>query len=367
MALSIDVLATTLEDLAVDFDTTFVQWHPWLDKAMKNGAINKNTLKGSFRTFNILTGGPGFVTNINTGGESIKGGRRQNARKGNEFVHRAIYAFDVPRVDMLEAVGPSDLARLIQEYPQAGEDEFKEAYVYQVFTGAALNGNADLQITGIATLNGDTTYNPLGTGARSGLCEFATPATQTATVHGLVSSLGSGWYNQYQTIASYAIEGLTKSRTAYYDANRLAPSYGQVDCMYGDSSSYHNYVDILYQDRRTPKATAITEYPSVMEGVPFEKADYFLEGAIDLTNATYTGGAHAVDTTRGVIYGLKSSVVETIMHGNDGEMAFGGLFLRDKPFRNPTEDSYRFENVLHINHAIRCRRATFAITGAGTP
>lgn len=365
MAISIDVLATTLEDLAADFDTTFVAYHPFIKAVFEGGMIDKSEVKGSFRTFNILTGGPGFITNINTGGEPIKGGRRQNARKGNEFVQRAIYAFDVPCLDMTQAVGPSDLANIVQEYPIAAHSEFLEAVVYQIFTGAAYNGNADLSIGGIATFNGDTTYNPNGQGARAGLYEFATTATQTATVHNLVSSLASGWYNQYSTIGSYGVSGLTEMRKAYYAATLQAPSLGQVDEMYGDSASYHNYIDGQRALVRQAKITGETEIADVRQGVPFESATYYNEVAIDLANATYTAGAHAVDTTRGVIYGVKTKAFEMLLQGK-GDMPTSGNFERRKPFRNPTEDSFRFEEVLSMNFDCRCRRATFAVTGAGT-
>ena len=77
MAISPDVLATALQELMPAYSELFVSWHPVLEKLVSKGNLTRETLKGPWREFVVVTDGPGDVTLIQTGSEVIAGGRHQ--------------------------------------------------------------------------------------------------------------------------------------------------------------------------------------------------------------------------------------------------------------------------------------------------
>ena len=77
MAISPDVVATALQDLAPGYSELFTLWHPIMERVVKKGNIDRGTLKGPYKEFVVVTDGPGQVTQVLTGSEVIAGGRRQ--------------------------------------------------------------------------------------------------------------------------------------------------------------------------------------------------------------------------------------------------------------------------------------------------
>ena len=138
--------------------------------------MDRSVLKGPFREFVVVTGGPGQVTQIVSGSEVVAGGRNQRAVRGDTFAPRLIYAFDVPGKDLAEANGELDLARIIQHYPELALSDFHERIAAQTSSGTGAG------VGGFLTLNGNTTYSPNGT-ARPGVIEFAAP--ECTSQHGL--------------------------------------------------------------------------------------------------------------------------------------------------------------------------------------
>ena len=114
MAISPDVVATALQDLAPGYSELFSLWHPLMDRVVKRGNIDRATLKGPYREFVVVSGGPGTVTQVLTGSEIVAGGRTQSAQRGNSYAPRLIYAFDVPGKDLAEVNGENDLAKIIK-------------------------------------------------------------------------------------------------------------------------------------------------------------------------------------------------------------------------------------------------------------
>ena len=366
MAISPDVLATALNELMPAYSELFVKWHPLLQKVMEGGNLDKKTLKGPKREFAVVTDGPGTVTQVQTGTEIIAGGRTQNAHRGNVVAPRLIYAFDVPGKDLAEANGEMDLARILQHYPELAMADFHERISAQLGTG---NGS---QVGGFASLNGDASFNPDGT-ARDGFFEYAAPAAQVNTVHGLVSpgATGgiSGWYNQYQDISSFATNGRPQMRKAYFAASRQGKTLGAVDLMIGDEQFYLNYIEDLDDAVRVTKIDGDKAPQDVRQGVKFLKADFYLDDSIDISVTTggASGGFNTAAAQDGVIYGFKTPTWHMFMLGHDSSKETKGDFAVRGPFRIPDQDLYRYEIVLMMGLHTTQRRANFAITGAGTP
>ena len=361
MAISPDVLATALNELMPSYSEMFVKFHPLMEKVMQNGNLSRDALKGPKREFAVVTDGPGTVTQVDTGSEVIAGGRSQNAHRGNVVAPRLIYAFDVPGKDLAEANGEMDLARILQHYPELALSDFHERISRQLGTG---DGS---QVGGFATLNGNASFTPDGT-ARDGILQLS--ASSPHTVHGLgcsgAASPIAGWNNQYQDISSFAVNGRSQMRKAYFAASRQGKTAGPVDLMIGDEASYLNYIDDLDDQVRVVKVEGDKAPPLVRQGVKFLDADFYLDDAIDVTSTKFTAG----DITAGqdgIIYGLKTPTWHLFTLGHDSDRETKGDFALRGPFRIPDQDIFRYELVLMMGIHTTQLRSNFVVTGAGTP
>tara|TARA_R100001015_G_C4622762_1_gene180335 strand:+ start:817 stop:1890 length:1074 start_codon:yes stop_codon:yes gene_type:complete len=357
MAISPDVLATALNELMPSYSEMFVKFHPLMEKVMTNGNMDRAALKGPKREFAVVTDGPGTVTQVTTGTEVIAGGRAQNAHRGNVVAPRLIYAFDVPGKDLAEANGEMDLARILQHYPELALSDFHERIAKQLGTG---NGSG---VGGFVTLNGNTDFTPDGT-ARDGILQQS--KTSTNTVHGLVCESGtngiSGWQNQYEDITSFAVNGRSQMRKAYFAASRQGKTSGPVDLMIGDEASYLNYIEDLDDQVRVVKVEGDKAPALVRQGVKFLDADFFLDDAIDTSSALFSSAAQD-----GIIYGLKTPTWHLFTMGHDASRETKGDFALRGPFRIPDQDIYRYELVLMMGLHTTQLRSNFVVTGGGTP
>ena len=357
MAISPDVLATALNELMPSYSEMFVKFHPLMEKVMTNGNMDRAALKGPKREFAVVTNGPGTVTQVTTGSEIIAGGRAQNAHRGNVVAPRLIYAFDVPGKDLAEANGAMDLARILQHYPELALSDFHERISNQLGTG---NGSG---VGGFVTLNGNTTFSPDGT-SRQGILQQS--AASTNTVHGLVCESGtsgiSGWQNQYQDITSFAVNGRSQMRKAYFAASRQGKTSGPVDLMIGDESSYLNYIEDLDDQVRVVKVEGDKSPALVRQGVKFLDADFYLDDSIDTSSSLFSSAAQD-----GVIYGLKTPTWNLFTMGHDSSRETKGDFALRGPFRIPDQDIYRYELVLMMGLHTTQLRSNFVVTGGGTP
>jgi len=357
MAISPDVLATALNELMPSYSEMFVKFHPLMEKVMTNGNMDRAALKGPKLEFAVVTKGPGTVTQVTTGSEVIAGGRAQNAHRGNVVAPRLIYAFDVPGKDLAEANGEMDLARILQHYPELALSDFHERISNQLGTG---NGSG---VGGFVTLNGNTTFSPDGT-SRQGILQQS--AASTNTVHGLVCESGtsgiSGWQNQYQDITSFAVNGRSQMRKAYFAASRQGKTSGPVDLMIGDEASYLNYIEDLDDQVRVVKVEGDKSPALVRQGVKFLDADFYLDDSIDTSSSLFSS-----DAQDGIIYGLKTPTWNLFTMGHDSSRETKGDFALRGPFRIPDQDIYRYELVLMMGLHTTQLRSNFVVTGGGTP
>ena len=362
MAISPDVLASCLVDLMPSYSELFTTWHPILERVVLKGNMDRSVLKGPFREFVVVTGGPGQVTQIVSGSEVVAGGRNQRAVRGDTFAPRLIYAFDVPGKDLAEANGELDLARIIQHYPELALSDFHERIAAQTSSGTGAG------VGGFLTLNGNTTYSPNGT-ARPGVIEFAAPAAQVNTVFNLAKPATVGWVNQFADVppAGFAASnGRNLMREVYYTCSRQMKTLGPLDLMLGDQASYLNYIDSLdTQVRITSDTTAAGDRAphNVRRGIKFMDADFYLEDSIDITDAVYAGSPAA----DGVIYYLNTSTWFSYTLGHDASRETKGDFSVRGPFRIPEQDLFRYEIVLNMGLNTNQLRANGAVCGAAIP
>tara|TARA_R110000824_G_scaffold214750_4_gene400975 strand:- start:646 stop:1719 length:1074 start_codon:yes stop_codon:yes gene_type:complete len=353
MAISPEVLNDALQELAPRYQNLFETWSPIMSKIVKNGNIERSRLKGPYKEFRVITGGPGDVTHIVDGGERLAATRADITAKGNTYASRLIYSFLVPDKDMAEATGPSDVEHLIKQYPEAALMDFHQRIAKQLVNG---NGSG---VGGFLTLNGDTTYSPQGT-ARTGAFEFN--ATQNDTVFGLAKEDAAGgvtgWKNGFGEISSMAADGISTMRREYFRASRKGKMLGPVDMLLADETTFSNYVDLL-DDRIIVEDMVKGEagVDDIMQGVKFLKATMYIEDFLD-PSVFSTGSAQ-----NGVIYGLKSSTWHSYTLGSDAKMETSGDFAIRGPLRRPDMDAHQFEYVLYMGMFCDFLSANFAVTG----
>ena len=359
MAISPDVVASALQDLAPGYSELFTLWHPIMERVVKKGNIDRSTLKGPYKEFTVVTDGPGQVTQVITGSEVISGGRRQNASRGNSFAPRMIYAFDVPGKDLAEANGENDLAKIIKAYPELALSDFHERIATQIAMGSGAG------VGGFPTFNSQTTYSPQGTN-RTGVFAYESPAAQVATnntVFGLSQGSTTGWSNQYADITSFAANGRQRMQEVYYLASSEgSKTMGPVDLLLGDQTSYLNYIDDLDQQVRVVKIEGDKAPPMVRKGVAFLEADFFMERSID--PAGHTAASTPSD---GVIYFIHSSSWHLYTVGHNSSMETKGDFDIRGPIRIPEQDMWRYEYVLNMGMYCDQLRCNGVVTGANTP
>lgn len=364
MSYAADILASTLQDLLPGYEELFTKFHPFPMYIQKSGGFNKRKLKGPWVEFNVLTGGPGDITGVRGGSETLASIKRNNLYRGKEYPHRFIYHFNVPNKELDEAETEYDFANLVETYPEQGLADAWERLNAQVVRGASSAGTDDNggNLEGILTFNGDQTYTPQSTlSTRTGVFTFS--ATQTSTVHDLPkedagSNPTTGWRNQYEHISSFSTEGRKKLRTCRDAANRQGRTPGgYVNLMLGDVESYQNYIDDLDDQVQTAMVDLKGEKvpDGFREGVKFGKADFFADDHIDITDTTAFTTASA---QQGVIYLLNTQHWEMFFLGKKG-----GMFDVQKPILLPDQDAVQYRIVSYFNFFCKNLRAQGVVTG----
>ena len=365
MAISADVLASALQDLAPGYSETFMKWHPIFEKIVARGGVQTKDLQGPYKQFTVVTQGPGSTTEIVYGSELVKGGRKQVGASGNSYAPRLIHAFDVPRKELDEANGAQDLARILEKYPELAMGEFHEQISSQLGTGAGANN-----LGGFFTLNGgigDTstgnTYNPGGMGARNGTFEMIAPGSQTGVVHNLSKATTTGWTNQYGACSGFATDGRRTMREVFYTCGRQGKTRGKIDVMLADETSYHNYLEDLEDFVQVGSVENDHSPADVRQGIKYLDATMWLEDSIDTTNAAYAAaGGLSTGTSPGVIYFLNSKTFHAYTLSGEGG---GGYFKTSGPMRIPEQDLFRYEIILYMGLYCDQLRANGVVTGTG--
>ena len=359
MATNADVLNFATQKLIPKWTEQFYQHHPVLEKVILKGNIERSTQGGPYIEFPIVSNGPGAVTRIENGSEVYSSTRRTVGSRGQIYCPRMIYSFIIPGKDLAEASGETAIARLIKVYPEAALMEFHEYIVSQFVNGDGATNN----VHGFCTLNGDTTFNPQGT-AVAGVLDFATPATQGDTVFNLTKSLtGNGWYNQFQNVTSFATDGRSQLRRAYWDASLQGKQGGPVDVMLGDMVSFNNYYDDLDDQVRYQIKFDGEKGRGVRQGLMFQEAEFYVEPELDYTLSQFTGGTSPV----GVVYMLKADTWHLYNQGEDSSMETKGDFAFRGPVKVPGQDAWEWEIVLSMQMYCDRLNANGVVSGTANP
>lgn len=367
-----DVLASALQDLDEDLTVSFGEHHPFMERLVK-GKVGRNKAEGPYKEFVVAQKAPGSYKAINQGDEVMNGQRRQGAVRGAEYAPRVIYYFDVPNIDLAEIDNAHRLADVISRYPELSMVNIAEDVSAQIARGAASAGvlstesNAN-DLAGLTTLNGDQSYTPKGAGgvagSRNGILLMKAIASQTETVHGLVSENGTsgitGWYNQFYQMGSMFTDGLTTLRQAKARAEKERSSFeGGIDLMLSDSLSFFNYLEEQDQKVRTATVKGDTVDLKPRDSIDFHGAEWCYDEAIDITDTTsFTSSGPQT----GLIYMLNTKDWDIFTHGGSKKETDGFFTFREVG-RLPDQDAHRFEIVMHFNLYCRSRRSQAVVVG----
>lgn len=351
MAIDADVVTSALQKLLPGYLETWTKWSPLIDHVVK--ANKFENIQQPYLEFVLVPEGPGQFTAINNGDEFIQGGRRQTGTKANEYTQRFAYAFDVPLKSYDEAQGEADIAKLISKYPERAIMDALEQLSIQMLMGTVN------ELSGVATFNGDATYNPGGNGVRNGLLEYTTPTLQSGTVHGVTKNSVVGWHNQYRHITSFQTNGLKQLRAAFFDCEEQGQaSKGSPNLILADRLTFENYLDTLedrvqFAHNEVSKGDAAAQ--PLRKGVVFQNATMY--GAPHITPADFT----TADAQDGMAYILNTNYIH-LMKRQSSKGDSGFLKMRD-PFRLPDQEVLRHELSFDIGMYSDNLRCHAAVTG----
>lgn len=369
MAISPDVLASTLVDLAPKFSDTFSKWHPFIEKIVEKNNIDMSTLQGPYKEFAVVSGGPGDVDQIVHGDDLLTGHRRQLTVRGNSYAPRLMYSYVVPGKDLAEANGKQDLVRIIKMYPQLGLKDFMERIANQLgraasSAGVPQHGNGGCE--GFITFNGDQSYFPQGPASpRTGIFEMDHATAQNDTVFGIAkedaASGVSGWKHQAAHITNFPLNGRDTLRKVIGRAQREGSTLGKgPDLMLSDEQTYLNYIRDLDAHVRTPTVTEDKGPKAVRDGIPFMGGTLYVDDSIDISDTTCFTTA---DAQQGVLYAINTDCWFGYSVGHDAGMETKGLFAQRKPIRLERIEGWRYETVLSLGFFCNDLRANALITG----
>ena len=348
MGFAPDVLTTALQDLEAG-ERTISLYHPAFDKIIARG--NAKKLNAPYKQFTIRPKGPGRTTSVDNGNEVIQGGLRQESVRASSAAQTLVYAYEVPGQLLRNAEGAADLGDIIKDYPVAGKEDFIE----QIATQLVMGDHAD--VGKMFTLNGDTTYNPQGYGARQGWLAFAPPDTQTGSPFAVPRNSVHRWHNQYRHITSFADNGAFRLRQAYYDASQQgAKAEGEIDLMLADRGTFDNYVNsqgekFIFRDEKTASGDFGVKFRL---GMPFLNATMYAEPHINITGFT------TPNAKLGVCYGLHTAAIQMFTQSNSKHKSWFTHLPHQRAYK---QDIYRYEMWLTIGAYTKALRRMFAVTG----
>lgn len=373
MTTSVDIINSTVPGLRNTFEDAFSTYNPFV-KALLTKMVKEPTT-GPYIEFNILTGGPGRVTNLYGGAELLYTGKANIVEKGNEYPMRWDYSFGITGKDIDEIEDAKDnvvkkgkIADLLQANHLAGITDVASGFAQQFFMGnfSAGTNTRDNGSKGMVSLNGNTGvgyYSQSSGTARTGILEFAAPASQTGTVHnipskGAASGAVDGWYNQYSVVTGSgdrrSVLRSTKSLCDRQGADRGA----SIDFMFSDPESRAAYVSDLTEHTMYGTVESGKDPVTVKarEGLVFggdKRCLWFDDDHIDITDSTCFPGAAA----EGVTYMLSSE--DWRLFSTTREK----MFTWRKMVKNPFQDGYIQEMLFHFNMYCISRRTQAVVVG----
>jgi hypothetical protein len=361
MPVPVDALNLATIHLLPKLENLFFDAHPAWKYILENG-LDTRPSGGEYAAFTVITDGPGTIAKLLTGSEAYSYGRRNITRQARVYIPTHIYSYAVEGEALRHAHGPTGIANLLEMYPEQANLDFRQRTVAQFLTGNGAAANID----GLATINGDTTYNPDGT-ALNGFFDFAAQTAQTDTVENLVKEAGAsgttGWYNQFGQVTSFATNGKRTMRDVYNKCNIRSSGYGTPKLGLCDATSFNNFYESLDDQVRYASATQKTKGEAGVDagdlgtGLMFHDLELFDDPSIDDNLAQFTF------STEGLMYFLNPKTFFMLTLGKDPEFETKGFFEVRGPYKLEGRDAWGWEIVSSFQVACKMLKANGVLRG----
>lgn len=300
MAVSVDLINTTIEELGKKAELSFVRDSKLLSRLEKKSLINKMSVGGQSITRTIISGSPAQGIGVSNGDEVATPVRLNKTKKYQVNYHEIFVPVIIPGKDVRQNQGSSGAIKLVREYPLATLEALRMDFNQYLLTGSTGSRvtASPADFYGFLTLNGDFASGT-ETGTTNGLLDFVVPASQTDTVQNVAKDSGVSHFNQYGLITAFATDGVRVLRQTY----RAAAAWGggkEPDLVLMDDGTFGNYeeykTDIVRLQVASDKDVVSTSNVLYGAEVCFDLA---------LTTAAFSGTG-----TGGVTYILNTNYIE---------------------------------------------------------
>jgi len=298
MAVSVELLNTTLADLKGPLVSAFLQNVPTYRALEKKGRITADG--GTLIERPIMSGSPARGTGIFNGDETLDMTRYKKSKKYQVEFHRVVLPINIPKKELLQNKGKLGAIKLIEQYPKVTMDGLAVDMEKYLLTGASAGIAIDSsELAGFTTFNGQFTAG-IGTGVTNGLLDFAAPASQSDTVQNVAKSAADFHFNQYQAITSFATDGISKIRKLYRQcAQYSGKPNGGPDIIVMDDDTFGNYVDAKLDLVRLTQVPNNTDKGNLVQdvlGVGGVYASNLINLATDFTSPANAGVGYMINT-----------------------------------------------------------------------
>lgn len=241
MAVSTELINSTLADLAKRAEHSFVRENRFLKALEAKSNINKASTGGSYIERTIFAGSPAVGIGVSNGDEVATPTRVQKTKKYQVGYYEYFCPIIIPGKEVRQNNGVQGAVKLVKEYPLAALEAFQMDFNKYLLTGTtdSLSSASAADFYGFLTLNGDFASGT-ETGTTNGLMDFAAPSAQTDVVQSVAKDAGVSHFNQYGLITAFATDGIRTLRSGY----RAGAAWGggkEPDLVIMDDLTYGNY------------------------------------------------------------------------------------------------------------------------------
>lgn len=242
MAVSADLLNSTLADLSKTVENSFVKSSPFLRELQRTSQISTSSKGGSSIDRAFYSGSPSQGIGVSTGYEVATPVALQKTKKYSVGYYEIFVPIALAGKEIRQNSGSTGAFQLIKTGPLATMDAFNMDFNKYLLTGTtdSLLTATPASFFGFSTLNGDfAAGTELGT--TNGLLDFVVPGSQTDIVQNVAKDAGVSHYNQYGLITAMATDGENVLKKVYRACQSGAGAAGGPNLIIMDDASYGNY------------------------------------------------------------------------------------------------------------------------------
>ena len=340
MAVSLELLNSTLQDFKGPVVNTFSQNTPTREALGKKGKISSEG--GTYVERSLMTGSPSRGVGIYNGDETVDRTRYKKLNKFRVDFHRVVIPVVIPNKELVQNKGKQGVIKLIEAYPKAVADAMALDDEKYWLTGKTAGMAFDSEeFYGFLTLNGQFALGN-GVGVEAGYLDFVAPASQTDTVQNVPKLEADRIYNQYGDITGWSTDGERVLRQVYRRCSQMCgrPN-GGPDLIIMDDDTFANYTAAKKDIVRLMKVKDATDQGNLLTdvfGLASVQGSVLIDLAADFTGVALDGVTYLIDTNWLEIVQLeKPSLSDFVDAGTDQDGVVAKMCMHEaRIFQKPT-------------------------------